>query len=95
MNKPIKVSPQFLLVATTLQSRPNEWLTSADIAKRSENLAERTVRAHTKKLVEMGLLEVGATFPSYHYRWSEKGATQHAEYVRQIETAKEIFGKYL
>jgi hypothetical protein len=44
------------------------WTTNRKIANKTAGVSERTVRAHTKKLVRLGIAEQWETFGGYFYR---------------------------
>lgn len=68
------------------------WMSNQDIAKELSSIAARTVRAHTLKLVNLGILDQAEVFPGHRYRWSEKGVKRNISYVKRLEGAAEVFG---
>jgi len=86
-----EVSVHELRVFLTLRSA-TAWLSSKEIAQQSK-VAERTARAHARKLAAMGLCDVAEVFPGHRYRWAEKAAKRNAGYLQRLERAAEIFGQ--
>jgi DNA-binding IclR family transcriptional regulator len=67
-------------------------MTNGEIAKVA-GVAPRTVRAHTVRLVELGLLDRRAeVFPGHRFRWSEKAAKGNTTYLTRIGEAADVFG---
>lgn len=67
------------------------WVTNKEIAEHA-NVSERTARQKTKKLVELGLLNVESTFPGYRYQLSEFARNRNHAYVIRLYKAKEALG---
>lgn len=68
------------------------WMTNRQIAERVSGVAPRTVRAHTLKLVQLGLVEQAEIFPGHHYRLSDHAAQRNRGYFDRLERAIEILG---
>ena len=69
------------------------WRTNAEIAK-SASVAPRTARAraHTKALVDLGILGQAEVFPAHRYRISEHAMTRNKMYMIRLKKAAEVFG---
>ena len=68
-----------------------KWRTHKEIFKKiGGKVAERTVRAHTQKLVALGLIEVVEVFPGHRYRI--KATSTVSDYIKRLEAAAEAFG---
>ena len=72
--------------------RAGGWVTNKDLGKRLTGVAARTVRAHTDKLVKLGLAEMAEVFPGHRYRWSAKGEKRNRAYLLRLERAEEALG---
>jgi hypothetical protein len=67
------------------------WLTSKEVAQKS-GVAERTARAHSLKLVKLGILDQAEVFPAHRYRLAEKAGKRNVAYLRRLEDACVVFG---
>lgn len=68
-----------------------DWMTHADIANAS-GVNPRTVRAHTLRLVGLGLLDKAEVFPAHRYRLAQKADKRNASYAQRLEHARSVFG---
>lgn len=68
------------------------WHTNKELASLIGAKSDRTVRAHTAKLVTLGLLDQAEVFPAHRYRLSEMASKRNAAYVMRLKRACEIFG---
>jgi DNA-binding transcriptional ArsR family regulator len=68
------------------------WITNHEIASAAGKISERTVRAHTLKLVKLGLIDQAEVFPSHRYRLAEKAAKRNGSYLIRLTKAAEVFG---
>jgi len=68
------------------------WVTNKEIGQHIKGIAPRTVRAHTDKLVKLGLAEMAEVFPGHRYRWSAKGEKRNRAYLLRLERAEEALG---
>jgi hypothetical protein len=68
------------------------WLTAREVAAKS-GVAERTARAHSLKLVKLGVLDQAEVFPAHRYRIAGKAAKRNAGYLRRLENACAVFGE--
>lgn len=69
-----------------------QWLSNKEIAQLSGVASERTVRFQTRKLVQLGLIDVAEVFPSHRFKWSEKGEKRNHAYALRLQKAGEVFG---
>lgn len=86
-----EISEHEVRVYLALQQSPDKWMTHKDI----ENIVkfhQRTVRAHTLRLVKLGIVDVAALFPRHRYRYSTKGHKRNRAYTQRLEEAAEIMG---
>ena len=67
------------------------WMTHKDIESAS-GINPRTVRAHTKRFVGLGILDVAEVFPAHRYRISDKARKRNASYALRLDKAVEVFG---
>lgn len=65
------------------------WLTSREIGVKAD-VADRTTRHHAKGLAKLGVFEVAKVFGGFRYRIKTSPAGPAAEYVAQIEAAKDV-----
>ena len=66
------------------------WKTNQEIAAGAA-VAGRTARAHTKKLVELGILDQADVFPAHRYRISARADTRDKAYLFRLKEAAKIF----
>lgn len=67
------------------------WLTNDEIAQAAQ-VAPRTARHHTKRLKDLGLVDVADVFPGHRYRASEFAGKRNAAYVQRLAQAAEVLG---
>jgi hypothetical protein len=84
-----EMSPHQAKIHRVLAAKRNQWLTNQDIGQLLPDVAARTIRQHTKQLVEMRVLEESRLFGGYRYRY-QKAPDQRA--VEQLNHAAEVFG---
>lgn len=87
-----RISTHEVLIYTTFLDNPECWFTNTEIAVKLESVAGRTVRLHTRKLLEMGLLEQIDLAPAPRFRWSEEGVARNADYMGKMEYARDVLG---
>lgn len=68
------------------------WLTNHEIAAAVSDVAPRTVRAHTLKLVQAGLVDQAVVFPGHRYRIAAKASKRNQGYLQRLMQAAEVFG---
>ena len=68
------------------------WLTAKEIADRA-GVAGRTARAHSAKLVALGIFDVAEVFPGHRYRLSELAEKRNKAFVQRLEAARLIFAQ--
>lgn len=88
MERRHEISIYEIRIATALR-KAESWMSNRDIGT-STKIPERTVRAHTKKLHHLGLLDRREVFPGHRFKWSDK-AENHA-YLQRLSSAAEVFG---
>lgn len=72
-----------------LQRTPG-WLSNHDIAH-ALAMPGRTVRAHTRKLVALGLCDQVEVFPGHHYRLADQAQKRNPGMWQRLEQAAEVF----
>jgi DNA-binding Lrp family transcriptional regulator len=87
-----EISTHELAVCAALRREPFRWLSNNQIASEAK-ISERTVRAHTRRLVELGLLDLAEVFPAHRYRWSTKAEKRNAAYLNRLDKAREVFAE--
>jgi len=95
-----EISPHELLVYLVLKSNKGEWLTNTEIGNLAEGMSTirfspRTVRAHTARMVEAGLVDRVPVFPAHKFRLAAKTAKQDSAYLKKLELAHTVFGQFL
>lgn len=55
-----------------------DWMTNADIAN-SANVAERTARKHTSRLVYLGIVEADPAYPAHVFRLNSEALTERGQ----------------
>ncbi len=87
-----EISRHEVAVYLALKGHADAWMTNKDIAVITDGVALRTVRAHTMKLVQLGLLDQAEVFPAHRYRWSSMGEKRNPAYVLRLKQATDVFG---
>ncbi len=72
-------------------AQPKTWLTNKDVEAVAK-VSDRTVRLHTKRMAEIGIIDQAEVFPGHRYRFAAKGAKRDLAYVTRLEKAMEVFG---
>lgn len=67
------------------------WVTNREIAEKT-GVAPRTARAHTHKLVQLGIADQAEVFPAHRYRISAYATQRNRGYHDRIQRAAEVFG---
>lgn len=63
-----EISIHEVSVWNVLKKNRDKWLTNRQIAQQIEKISERCVRAHTLKLVKLGLIDLAEIFPAHRFR---------------------------
>lgn len=53
---------------------------------------KRTARQHTRRLVDLGVLDMAEVFPAHRFRLSAKADKRKRAYLARLERACEVFG---
>ena len=75
-----------------LKKNLEKWITNKQISEGTK-VSERTVRAHTLKLVKMGILNQAEVFPAHRFRYSDKADKRNRGYFERLTSACEVFGE--
>lgn len=70
---------------------PEKWVSNRDVAQMT-GVAERTVRMHTLRLVNLGILDMAEVFPAHRFRLAKMADKRNKGYVTRLENACEVFG---
>lgn len=89
-----EISLHEVKIYRALKDGKGKWLTNADIKASIEGVSARTVRAHTLKLVRLGLIDQAEVFPAHRYRLSDKADKRNPAYTIRLEKAADVFGSY-
>lgn len=87
-----EISSHEVLIVKAIRTNSDKWLTNHEIAEMVGDVSGRTVRAYTRKLVDLGVLDHAKVFPAHRYRWSGKASKKSSDYARSIDQAAEAFG---
>lgn len=71
----------------------DKWFSNTELGETIPNVNGRTVRIKTKKLADLGVLDVAEVFPAHRFRRAKKAA-RSMPYVRRLEDATEVFREY-
>lgn len=63
-----------------------EWRTANEIAV-ATGVAARTVRAHVRRLVNLGIFDQAEVFPGHRYRFSSMAAQRNKSYIQRLNSA--------
>lgn len=86
-----EISTHELSIYKIFRINPLRWLSNKEAAELAK-ANNRTTRAHTLKLVKMGVLDQAEVFPAHKYRLSAFADKRNGGYVRRLETAAEVLG---
>jgi hypothetical protein len=86
------ITPHMVRVYSTFRAHPGEWLTNDDLAHCLDGIARRTVRAHTRWLAQLQLVDKTAVLGGYRYRWSVETDARNPTYVDRLLKASQMFG---
>jgi hypothetical protein len=86
-----EISIHEVRVWMAFDSQPDAWITNKELAD-TAGVAGRTARAHTLKLVRLGILDEAAVFPGHRYRLSGRVDKRNAGYLLRLRSAAEAFG---
>jgi hypothetical protein len=90
---PSKISLHELLVFAAFSHTKGEWLTNDEVAARvTPSVRPRTVRLHTKRLADAGILDQAPLFPAHRYRLTEHVPQRGTSYLTRLHGAAEVFG---
>ena len=86
-----RISPHEVRLLLALRRAPDRWHTNGDLADAAE-ISQRTARAHTARLAEIGVVEVERVFPGNRYRLVKRPAGEARDYLDRVDKAREVFG---
>jgi hypothetical protein len=86
------VSLQEVRVYETLRAHGATWLTNREITALVPGVAERTVRAYTRRWVQLGLLETIPLFPAPRYRLASTATSRNRRYLQRLRESAVVFG---
>ena len=86
-----RISAHEARLLPVLQQQPEHWHANGKLAELAK-VSERTARAPTARLAEMGVLEVEGAFPGNKYRLVKRPAGAAKEYLERVQKAREVFG---
>jgi prophage antirepressor-like protein len=78
-----------LAAVWSLLQRSGECLTNYEIAQRT-GIARRTASAHTRYLLQLGMLEVHETFPRHLYVFSASAEQRNASVYHRLQRLTEV-----
>lgn len=89
--KPTEISRHEVAVYKALLNAGDTWLSNKQIAELAD-VSLRTARAHTLKLVRLGVLDQAEVSPGYRYRMAGRGAGRNHAYVARLNHAAQALG---
>jgi DNA-binding IclR family transcriptional regulator len=84
------ISPHEVRLLLVFRQRADEWLTNNVLAQEAR-VSPRTARAHTDRLVRLGVLEEQQLYPGPVFRLADQPGEEAREYLDRVEKAREIF----
>jgi hypothetical protein len=84
------ISPHEVRLLLVFRQRAGDWLTNNAVAKAAE-ISPRTARAHTDRLVRLGVLEEQQVYPGPVFRLAGEPGEEAQGYLQRAEKAREIF----
>jgi hypothetical protein len=88
-----EISVHEVLVWSVFLSHPDKWMSNTEVLKmlpESATVQPRTARHHTRKLVQLGLLDQMELFPAHRYRLSSVGDKRNLGYSLRLKQALEV-----
>ena len=89
-----EISLHELAVYRVLKSAES-WLSNSDITAavraRGIKVSARTVRLHTARMVEAGVIERAPVFPGHRFKVASKVPKVARNYVARLQEADEVF----
>jgi hypothetical protein len=86
-----EISRHEVTLYRALLASPERWFTNQELSEQTK-LPGRTVRLHTHRFVELGMLDLAEVFPAHKYRWSSKSGKRNAAYLQRLQQADGVFG---
>jgi hypothetical protein len=86
-----KISPHAVRVLKVFQDNPLVWWENNEVAE-SSGVNPRTVRAHTRDLVKLGILAEQRLFPATKYRLVATPGDGARERLEHYEVVREVLG---
>jgi hypothetical protein len=87
-----EISQYQIAIYFVFKSRPDEWMTNADIVAVANGIRPRTVRAHTHRLAKLAVLDEFRVFPANRYRLAARRSEDAEDYCHRLERAAQVFG---
>ncbi len=85
-----EISLHEVKVYQALRDAKDRWLTNYD-ASRLSGVCARTTRLHTKRFVDLGIVDIAEVFPAHRYRLSGKAGKRNSSYIRRLDSACDVF----
>jgi Fic family protein len=85
-----EISLHEVKIYRTFTNSPSSWFTNKEIAT-ATGVAQRTVRLHTFRLVQLGILDLAEVFPAHKFRFAKAADKRNKGYFLRLETACDVF----
>jgi DNA-binding transcriptional ArsR family regulator len=85
-----RISPHEVRLLLAIRREPDRWHTNGDLADAAE-ISERTARAHTARLAQIGVVDVERVFPGNRYRLVKQPTGEATHYLDRVDKAREVF----
>ena len=86
-----RISAHVVKLLLVFRRQPDHWLANGDVAEAAE-ISPRTVRLHTSRLVEIGVLDVERVHPASKFRLAREPGKAGRAYLERLERAREVLG---
>lgn len=86
----VRISPHECRCYLVL-SGADGWVSNSELADRAE-VSLRTVTLHTRRFVNLRLVEERPTFPEHRFRWLPDAGQRNPDYLERLAEAASILG---
>lgn len=86
-----EISRHEVAVYNCFRDRPAQWMTNDEAHEITVGVAKRTIRLHTKRLLDLGILDRMELFPAHKFKLSDKASKRNAAYLARLQAAAVVF----
>lgn len=90
MDEPKEISGHLVRVVAFVQLA-GDWVDAKQIAHGTK-MVERTVRAHARRMADLGIFDLVPVFPAHRYRFSKQAQKKQRMLMNRIRESASMFG---